>query len=470
MMQKKESPQEQPLLSMNNVKVHFGKIIALDGVNFSVGENEVVGLLGNNGAGKSTLVKALLGYHPKAAGDVFFEGRQADFRSPREARSAGIETVFQDFSLAEDLSIVENFFIGREIARGINVLGFRDSVRMESIAEQALRELGLRKPISMQAKVSSLSGGERQLIAIGRALFFARKLLILDEPTSALSESSVQLLRDKIKEARGKGISVIFATHQAPEVFEVADRFVILDNGRLYASLKKEDTDIVQLEKVLISTRLSAVKEMAAGVAHQVRNPLGVLRVSVELLKNKFDAACRSEEFDSIITVMLSEIDNLNHVINNFMDFAHQRELLKAPSSIAEVIRESVDSLPIAAFPDVAVRVIIREEIGAYSMDSNLIKQAISNIVMNAIDASSEKGNVEIRVFPAGKCLCVEVQDWGCGMEEEQKRRIFMPFFTTKMSGTGLGLSIAHRIVEQHSGSIEVSSSPGKGSTFRILL
>lgn len=469
-MQKKESPHEHPLLSMNNVKVHFGKIIALDGVDFSVGGNEVVGLLGNNGAGKSTLIKALLGYHPRTAGEVLFEGRQADFRSPRDARSAGIETVFQDFALAEDLSIVENFFIGREIARGINVLGFRDSARMESIAEQALRELGLRKPIAVQAKVSSLSGGERQLIAIGRALFFARKLLILDEPTSALSESSVQLLRDKIKDAKGRGISVIFATHQAPEVFEVADRFVILDNGRLYASLKKEDTDIVQLEKVLISTRLSAVKEMAAGVAHQVRNPLGVLRVSAELLKNKVDMACRSEEFDSIITVMLSEIDNLNHVINNFMDFAHQRELLKAPSSIADVIRDSVDSLPIAALPDVAVRIVVPEEIGAYSMDSNLMKQAISNIVMNAIDASSGKGNVEIRAFPAGRCLCVEVQDWGCGMGEEQKRRIFMPFFTTKMSGTGLGLSIAHRIVEQHGGSIEVSSVPGKGSTFRILL
>ena len=103
-------------------------------------------------------------------------------------------------------------------------------------------------------------------------------------------------------------------------------------------------------------------------------------------------------------------------------------------------------------------------------MDSNLMKQAISNIVMNASDASSRKGSVEIRAFPAGRCLCIEVQDWGCGMEEEQKRRIFMPFFTTKMSGTGLGLSIAHRIVEQHSGSIEVSSAPGKGSTFRILL
>ena len=218
---------------------------------------------------------------------MFLEGRQINFRSPREARAAGIETVFQDFSLAEGLSVVQNFFIGRELSRGGAGLGLQETSRMEKTAEEVLRELGLKKPVTMQSKVSSLSGGERQLIAIGRALFFVRTLLILDEPTSALSESAVLLLRQMVKMVKARGISIIFATHSAPEVFAVADRFVILDNGRVYANLRKGDTDLSGLEKLLISRRLSAVKEMAAGVAHQVRNPLGVLKVSVELIRKR---------------------------------------------------------------------------------------------------------------------------------------------------------------------------------------
>ena len=282
-MEDTESAEQDSIVCLKDIKVRFGNIISLDGVDFQVGRQEVVGLLGNNGAGKSTLVKALLGFHPRASGEVFVEGRRVNFRSPREARAAGIETVFQDFSLAEDLSVVQNFFIGRELSRGAAGLGFQERRRMERTAEDVLRELGLKKPITMQTRVSSLSGGERQLIAIGRALFFARTLLILDEPTSALSESAVLLLRQMVKRAKDQGVSVIFATHNAPEVFEVADRFVILDNGRVYAKLKKGDTSLSELEKLLISRRLSAVKEMAAGVAHQVRNPLGVLKVSVEL-------------------------------------------------------------------------------------------------------------------------------------------------------------------------------------------
>ena len=461
---------QDPIIRLKDVKVRFGNIISLDGVDFEVGRHEVVGLLGNNGAGKSTLIKTLLGFHPRTSGEVFLEGRQVNFRSPREARAAGIETVFQDFSLAEGLSVVQNFFIGRELSRGGAGLGLQETGRMERTAEEVLRDLGLKKPITMQTQVSSLSGGERQLIAIGRALFFVRTLLILDEPTSALSESAVLLLRQMVKAVKARGISIIFATHSAPEVFEVADRFVILDNGRVYADLRKGDTDLSGLEKLLISRRLSAVKEMAAGVAHQVRNPLGVLKVSVELIRKRLAAEGTGGDLDDITKVMLSEIDNLNHVISNFIDFAHQREPLKASCSILEVVKESLAALPLASFPDIDVRVEIPEDIGPYPMDANLMKQALSNLIMNAIDASGEKGAVQIRAFPRGRLLCIEVRDWGRGIPEDQRHRIFMPFFTTKTSGTGLGLSIAHRIIEQHNGTINVLSTPGKGATFQIIL
>ena len=460
----------EPIVRLQGVKVRFGSIISLDGVDFEVGANEVVGLLGNNGAGKSTLIKALLGVHPRAAGEIFLEGRRVDFRSPRDARDAGIETVFQDFSLAEDLSVVQNFFIGRELSRGGAGLGFKESGRMESVAEDALRELGLRKPIGMQTKVSSLSGGERQLIAIGRALHFARKLLILDEPTSALSEPAVLVLRQMVKRAKARGLSVVFVTHQAPEVFEVADRFVILDNGRVFANLTRGSTTLSELEKLLIARRLTAVKELAAGVAHLVRNPLGVLKVSVELMRTRLAAAGLGAELGEIIAVMLSEIDSLGHVIGNFMDFAHQREPLRAPCSVREVIKESLAMLPIASYPDIEPRVEVPTDLAPYSMDANLMRQALSILLVNAIEASGRKGPVEIRAYPRGRYLCIEVRDWGCGIPEEQRRKIFMPFFTTKASGTGLGLSIAHRIVEQHDGTINVFSEPGRGSTFQLIL
>jgi simple sugar transport system ATP-binding protein len=464
------SAERDPIVRLKDVKVRFGNIISLDGVDFEVGRHEVVGLLGNNGAGKSTLIKTLLGFHPRTSGEMFLEGRQVNFRSPREARAAGIETVFQDFSLAEGLSVVQNFFIGRELSHGRVGLGLQETSRMEKTAEEVLRELGLKKPVTMQSKVSSLSGGERQLIAIGRALFFVRTLLILDEPTSALSESAVLLLRQMVKMVKARGISIIFATHSAPEVFAVADRFVILDNGRVYANLRKGDTDLLGLEKLLISRRLSAVKEMAAGVAHQVRNPLGVLKVSVELIRKKLAVAGTEGDLDDITKVMLSEIDNLNHVISNFIDFAHQREPLKAPCSILEVIKESLAALPLGSFPDIDIHVEIPEDIEPYPMDANLMKQALSNLIMNAIDASGEKGAVQIKAFPRGRYLCIEVRDWGRGIPEDQRHRIFMPFFTTKTSGTGLGLSIAHRIIEQHNGTINVLSTPGKGATFQIIL
>jgi signal transduction histidine kinase len=465
-----DAAERDPIVRLKDIKVRFGNIISLDGVDFEIGRNEVVGLLGNNGAGKSTLIKTLLGFHPRASGEVFLGGQRVDFRSPRDARAAGIETVFQDFSLAENLSVVQNFFIGRELSRGGAGLGFQETARMERIAEEALRELGLRKPVTMQTKVSSLSGGERQLIAIGRAFHFVRTLLILDEPTSALSESAVQLLRQMVRRVRAGGVSVIFVTHHAPEVFEVADRFVILDNGRVYANLDKGSTNLAELEKLLIGRRLSAVKEMAAGVAHQVRNPLGVLKVSVELIRERLAAAGIMGDLDKITRVMLSEIDSLNHVISTFMDFAHQREPLTAPCAIRELITESLAAVPIGSYPDIEVHVEVPPELGPYPMDANLMKQALSILIMNAIEASAQKGPIEVRAFPRGRYLAIEVRDWGCGITEDQRRRIFMPFFTTKTQGTGLGLAIAHRIVEQHHGTINVYSTPGEGSTFQLIL
>ncbi len=223
-------------------------------------------------------------------------------------------------------------------------------------------------------------------------------------------------------------------------------------------------------EKLLISSRLAALGEMAAGVAHQFRNPLGVMKVSSEMLRDNYRVMEKEEAYNRITQMLINEIDTLNLVIGNLLDFARPREIQKSLCSIEEVIQLSLKSLPLDKYPDLEINVIIRDEIPEYLMDKSLIEQVISNLVLNAIQASSPSGKIEFRVFMKNNYLCLEIQDWGCGFDEETRKQVFNPFFTTKSTGTGLGLSIAHRIVEQHNGSIDVQSSPGKGSTFQIVL
>jgi len=468
---KMEKPAEVSLLCMKNISVKFGSITALDGVDFSVGENEVVGLLGSNGVGKSTLIKTLIGFHKPSSGEVYFEGEKIYFDSTWYARSKGIETVFQDFSLAENLSIYQNFFIGRELLLVNKFFKFQNRKKMHHIAEKYLREIGLTRNIKLDEKVSLLSGGERQLLSIGRACYFVEKLLILDEPFSALSESSVQKVLRAIENVKKRGISIIFVTHHAPEVFEIADRFVILENGRNYANLKKEDTDIKELEKLLISSRLTVVKEMAAGIAHQIRNPLGIMKVSADVLKRKVSSYNKhKDEVEKIINVLSNEINTLNHIIENFLDFAHQRKLMKSNYSVKKLIEQSLESLPIYKYPDIVISLKIQNYLRDFEIDVNLMKQAIKNLIMNSIEASNGFGRIEIRAYMKRELLIIEIQDWGCGMDEETKRQIFNPFFTTKTSGTGLGLSIVHRVIDQHQGKIEVESYPSRGTMFRIIL
>ncbi|MEW5814212.1 MAG: ATP-binding protein [Spirochaetota bacterium] len=231
-----------------------------------------------------------------------------------------------------------------------------------------------------------------------------------------------------------------------------------------------EDISLVKKleEKLHISSRLAALGEMAAGVAHQIRNPLGVMKVSAEMLRDNFQVIGKSENYSRITHMMISEIDTLNLVISNLLDFARPKAIQRTLYSIEEVLRSSLESLPLDKYPDLGVETIVQEGIPPYLMDKSLIEQVISNLILNAIQASPPNSRIEIRVFMKNNVLNLEIQDWGCGFDEATRKQIFNPFFTTKTAGMGLGLSIAHRIVEQHNGTIDVFSMPGKGSTFRV--
>ncbi len=219
------------VVKMEQITKRFGQVTALETVDFEVRRPEVMALLGDNGAGKSTLIKILTGVHRPTSGRIYFEGRPVEIRSPQEARALGIETAYQDLALVNSMSIGRNFFLGREPVRNIGPLRWLDVGRINSETRRSLAEIGINVR-SANEKVGKLSGGERQSIAIGRAVHFGVKLLILDEPTSALSVAESRKVLEYTLNAKARGLSVIFITHNVHHVMQVADRYTIIRHGQ----------------------------------------------------------------------------------------------------------------------------------------------------------------------------------------------------------------------------------------------
>lgn len=221
-----------PVVYMENMVKRFGTVTALDGVDFTVERQQVMALLGDNGAGKSTLIKILTGVYPPSSGQIHFEGVPVHINSPRDARDLGIETVYQDLALVDLMSITRNFFLGRELVRQIGPVGWLNVREMDTRTRASLHDIGIqiRSPTE---KVMQLSGGERQSVAIGRALHFGAKLLILDEPTSALSVAETRKVLTYVHHAQERGLSVIFITHNIHHVYQVADAYTILRRGKV---------------------------------------------------------------------------------------------------------------------------------------------------------------------------------------------------------------------------------------------
>jgi simple sugar transport system ATP-binding protein len=222
---------QEIVVKMENITMRFGQVVALEQVDFEVKRPEVMALLGDNGAGKSTLIKILTGVYRPSSGRILIEGQPVEIRSPQDARTLGIETAYQDLALVNSMSIGRNFFLGREPTRQIGPFRWLDVGRMARETGQSLAEIGIRVR-SANEKVGKLSGGERQSIAIGRAVHFGVKLLILDEPTSALSVAESRKVLEYTLNAKERGLSVIFITHNVHHVMQVADRYTIIRHGQ----------------------------------------------------------------------------------------------------------------------------------------------------------------------------------------------------------------------------------------------
>ncbi len=250
-----------PLIKMVNIHKWFGKIYALKNVDFEIYDGEVVGIIGENGAGKSTLIKIISGVLKQDKGEIYFRNKKIENLNVKKARELGIETVFQEQALIDCFDVGRNIFLTREPVVNIGFLKLINYNRMYSEAEKPLRLLGLN--LSPKQEVQYCSGGERQGVAIARAMQFKAKLVILDEPTRNLSIQGVLQVREFIKRLKNTGIAVIFITHDIHHIFSLADRFVVIARGEKVLEIEKKDSTIEDIEKVLVDVSSSKMNEIS---------------------------------------------------------------------------------------------------------------------------------------------------------------------------------------------------------------
>ena len=240
------------ILQLNNVTKSFGAVEALVNVSFTVNSGEVVALLGDNGAGKSTLIKILSGVHKHDNGKIKWQGNDIVIKSPAHARQIGFSVVYQDLAVVPLISIYRNFFLGKEelICKKILGVSFIRNNYAKNIARNALKQLGIEIE-NVESNVGVLSGGERQSISIARAVYFQSKLLILDEPTAALSLKETAKVLSYVQEAKKSDVGVIMITHNISHAWDSADRFVVLYRGEVASILRKEETSVKEIENLI---------------------------------------------------------------------------------------------------------------------------------------------------------------------------------------------------------------------------
>ncbi|MBY4628157.1 ATP-binding cassette domain-containing protein [Rhizobium croatiense] len=247
------------LVEMRHIEKFYGRVHALRDVNLTIRKGEIVGLLGDNGAGKSTLIKVLSGAVPYTSGQIFIKGREVRLRSTNDAIASGIETIYQDSALVPQLSIARNLFLGRELRTGPRFLDRLDQERMNAVAADLLKRVGISKNIPPTTPIGSLSGGERQAVAIARAMYFDSDLIVLDEPTNNLGVAETQGVLRFVREARDTGHSCIFIAHNIHHVFQVVDRMVVMRRGTVVADdLRPATSSIQEVENVITGEHIAA--------------------------------------------------------------------------------------------------------------------------------------------------------------------------------------------------------------------
>jgi D-xylose transport system ATP-binding protein len=247
---------DTPILELRGVSKRFGAVVALHEVDFHVQAGEVMALVGDNGAGKSVLVKSIAGIHHIDAGEILFEGEPVHIHGPKDASRLGIEVVYQDLALADNLDVVQNMFLGRE---ELDALRRLDEVDMESRALETLDDLSVTTIRSVRQKVAGLSGGQRQSVAVAKAVMWNSKVVILDEPTAALGVAQTRQVLELVKRLGEQGLAVILISHNLHDIFEVADSITVLRLGQNVAEFKRTETNQQEVVQAITAGKLSHV-------------------------------------------------------------------------------------------------------------------------------------------------------------------------------------------------------------------
>jgi D-xylose transport system ATP-binding protein len=251
---------DTPLLELRGVSKHFGAVIALHEVDFAVYPGCVTALVGDNGAGKSTLIKCVAGIYRIDGGEIFFEGQRVNIHGPREAADLGIEVVYQDLALADNLDVVQNMFLGREELEALRTL---DEITMEARARDTLQSLSVTTIRSVRQTVAGLSGGQRQSVAVAKAVMWNSKLVILDEPTAALGVAQTRQVLDLVKRLAEQGLGVVIISHNLHDIFEVADNISVLRLGQNVAEFKRTETSEQEVVHAITAGKLTKVPGLA---------------------------------------------------------------------------------------------------------------------------------------------------------------------------------------------------------------
>ncbi len=256
---------EEPLLELKGICKRFGAVQALKDVDFEVYRGEIVGLIGDNGAGKSTLIKCISGIYPIDDGAFNFEGRPVVVRSPKDVAELGIQTVYQDLALCDNLDVVANLYLGREAHKGF--FKFMDESTMEHRSSEVLKSLSVKIP-NVRSRVASLSGGQRQSVAVSRAVMWNSKLVLLDEPTAALGVAQTRMVLDLILNLKKQGLGVVVISHNLADVFEVVDRMIVLRLGRRVGTFFPRTTSHEQVVAAITGAEFGKAEnpQSAAGV------------------------------------------------------------------------------------------------------------------------------------------------------------------------------------------------------------
>lgn len=253
-----------PIIRMQDIEKHFGSVIALAGVTVEILPGECHCLLGDNGAGKSTFIKTMSGVHKPTSGTVMFEGKAMNFENPRDSITAGIATVYQDLAMIPLMSVSRNFFMGNEPTKRVAGIPFYDKKHADTVTAQEMKKMGINLRAADQA-VGTLSGGERQTVAIARAVYFGAKVLILDEPTSALGVRQTANVLATVDRVRKQGIAVVFITHNVRHAMAVGDRFTVLNRGKTLGTAVRGEITPEELQDLMAGGQEMAQLEGSLG-------------------------------------------------------------------------------------------------------------------------------------------------------------------------------------------------------------